>query len=119
VSAYAARPTDDAYVEVDVCDMEPYAPHTALVVPFMGSGFRLVGGLPFYLSYNDALYPMCARVLKVHPTCTMVAPGDVVYLKDVYCYDDITRIDGRRLAVLDERCAVGRVKGFDTDPVAV
>jgi hypothetical protein len=117
--SYATRAGDDAFASVDVSDMEPYAPHTALVLPFLGSGFRSVGGRSFYLSYSNSLYPMCARVLKVHATCTRIKAGDVVYLADAYCYDDIRRADGRACALLDERAAVAVIKDFDTQDVTV
>jgi|SRR5579863_851551 len=61
---------------------------------------------------DETLYPIQGRVLKTHPACRDVKPGDVVRFRPLN-YTEAALQDGRELYFIDERALIVVIDGFD------
>jgi hypothetical protein len=100
---YAKTPEGEGAVELHLTNE-----HTALIQPFLGSGFS-TGGL--YLQLDDRLPPMLGRVLDVHQSITAVSPGDVV-VYDVGAYQELEWEHGK-LYFIHEQAIAAVLHGYD------
>jgi hypothetical protein len=64
-----------------------------------------------------SLLPVLGRVLRVHPSCKLIVPGDVVHFPP-QAYDWV-HLNERSFVVMDERVLNGIIEGYDTAQVTM